>query len=110
MTAIQDRLMALKQRTEQMSEVKVWKPVAGEAIAGTNIGSGSFTHPLYGEQQTILLDTGAGVFSIILSKYLKNALTTQGALHGDLVAIKFLGRGQGKNGVFNRYSVTTERN
>ena len=110
MIAIQDRLRALKQRTDEISEIKIWKPVAGESIAGTNIGSGSFTHPLYGGQQTILLDTGAGVFSIILSKYLKNALTSQGALHGDLVAIKFLGRGQGKNGLFNRYNVTVERN
>jgi hypothetical protein len=109
MLAIQDRLMALKNRTEQMSEMKIWKPKEGDLIVGIMVGSGSFTHPVYGEQQTILIDTGSGVYSIILSKYLKIALTSQGALHGDLVAIKFVRQEKGKNGVFNRYIVTAER-
>jgi hypothetical protein len=109
MLAIQDRLMALKNRNEQLSEVKVWKPQEGESIAGEIVGHSSFTHQVYGVQDTVLLDTGEGVFSVILSKYLRSVLAARGAAQGDLVAIKFCGQEKGKHGFFNRYNVILER-
>jgi hypothetical protein len=109
MLAIQDRLMALKNRNEQLSEVKVWKPQEGDCIAGAIVGHSSFVHQVYGVQDTILLETLEGVFSVILSKYLRSVLAAQGAVQGDLVAIKFCGQEKGKHGFFNRYNVILER-
>jgi len=106
-----DRLNALRQRATQTSEIKHWQPTAGACITGIIKGSGSFHHPLYGEQKTMLLQDEKGdITSVILTRYLSQGLKLQNAAIGDLCAVTFHGKERSKTGhTFNRYSLLVEK-
>lgn len=108
---LNDRLTQLTQRANTQSLVKNWQPAAGETIAGIITGSGVFTHSLYGEQKTMLLEDASGsITSVILSKYLMQGLSQQHAAIGDLCAVTFHSKEHGKNGLsFNRYTLLVEK-
>ena len=108
---LSDRLNALKQRATQLETISNWQPSAGETIAGIISGSGTFTHPLYGEQKTMLLKDDSGLItSVILTKYLMTGLKQQGAVLGDLCAVTFHGKEKSKTGhSFNRYSLLVDK-
>jgi len=108
--ATNERLAALKARAALTQEVKLWKPLAGEMIAGMIKGSGTFNHSLYGEQRTMLLEDESGtITSVILTKYLMTGLRQAGAVMGSLVVVTFHGKEISKSGhAFNRYSLEVD--
>jgi len=108
---LNDRLTQLTQRANAQSLVKNWQPAAGETTAGIITGSGTFTHSLYGEQKTMLLQDASGaITSVILNKYLMQGLSQQHAAIGDLCAVTFHGKAQGKGGhSYNRYTLLIEK-
>jgi len=102
------RLAALRQKASQ--SISHWKPDAGDMLAGIIKGGGTFQHPLYGEQRTMLVEQEDGTLtSVIITKYIGEGLRQQNATIGSLVCVTFHGQEKSKTGhTFNRYSLVVD--
>lgn len=109
-TEIASRLTNLKTKIGNLDQPVYWKPKIGEIIAGIIITRGFFTHPSFGRQETIILKTVDGVYSVILSKYLLQGLESQNGQVGDLCAIAFHGKEAISETVkINKYTMLIEK-
>ena len=108
---LQTRLNELRQKASQHQHIEKWNPLAGEMIAGELMSWDKFIHRVYGEQVAMLLVDEAGtITSVLLNAYLKTGLKAHDVKVGDLVCVKFIGKGISKAGnPYNQYSLTVEK-
>lgn len=108
---LQTRLNELRQKASQHQHIEKWNPLAGEMIAGELMSWNKFIHRVYGEQVAMLLVDEAGtITSVLLNAYLKTGLKAHDVKVGDLVCVKFIGKGISKAGnPYNQYSLTVEK-
>ena len=89
--------------------VKYWSFERDGNLLGTIVDFNGFNHPLYGEQQTIIVrlaETGE-LASAFLSGWLQEGMRRKQAAVGDLILIQFLGRQAGER--FNRFHLEIEK-
>ncbi|MGZ8930280.1 MAG: hypothetical protein ACXW0O_04770 [Methylosarcina sp.] len=108
LTALPDRLAALRAKAAQTGEV--WQPQPGECLVGVMIGWQKAVGT-YGENYQILIQDETGtVTAAWLTPWLKENLKAQEAEQGDLVAITFLGKKQAPSGrAYNAYSIAVDK-
>ena len=93
--------------TEQ--NVRFWNFERDGNLMGTIVDFNGFMHPLYGEQQTVIVrlaETGE-LASAFLSGWLQEGMRRKQAAIGDLILIRFLGRQAGER--FNRFQLDIEK-
>ena len=89
--------------------VKYWNFERDGNLMGTIVDFNGIMHPLYGEQQTVIVrlaETGE-LASAFLSGWLQEGMRRQNAQEGDLILIQFLGKQPGER--FNRFHLEIEK-
>ena len=106
-----ERIAALRKRAEN-SVGQIWQPIAGDVLVGSIVGSETTTHPIYGQQRLMLIQTEFGaIFKVWLSRWLVENLRAQDAQQHDLIALTFNGKHKTANGKeYNSYTLVVEKN
>jgi hypothetical protein len=99
-----ERIAALKQQSEH--SVELWQPEIGDRLIGKLIGTQKAVGT-YGENFQILVQGENGTIKATwLTVWLKDNLQVQNAMIGDLIALTFLGKKQGRTGrEYNAYTL-----
>jgi hypothetical protein len=89
--------------------VRFWSFERDGNIMGTIVNFDSFTHKLFGEQQTLIVRLAESdeLISAILGDYLQEGMSRKQAAVGDLILIQFFGRQAGER--FNRYNLEIQK-
>lgn len=103
------RLDRVRQQLSDMQEIRFWRPEPGDILAGEICGLKPQTGP-FGQGYLLLVRQESGeIVSLWLTAYLKAQLESYKAQPGDVVGIRYLGRGTSKTGKqYNRYEVVVE--
>ena len=86
-----------------------WKFERDGNIMGTIVDFNHFTHPAYGEQQTVIvrLAESGELVSAILNGWLQEGIRRRQATEGDLILIQFFGMLTGER--FNRFNLEIQK-
>ena len=97
------------QATSTAPKVRFWSFERDGDIIGTIMGFNNFTHPIFGEQHTIIVRLAESdeLISAILSNWLQEGLSRKQAAVGDLILIQFFGKQAGER--FNRFQLDIEK-
>jgi hypothetical protein len=90
-------------------DVRFWSFEKDGDILGTIKGFKSFTHPVYGDQHTVIVrlaDTDELV-SAFLTGYLQQGMERQQAAEEDLILIRYFGKQPGER--FNRFQLEIQK-
>jgi len=90
-------------------EVRFWNFERDGHVMGTITGFNGFTHPVYGEQHTVIvrLAESGELISAFLSDWLQEGLSRKHADLGDLILIQYFGKQPGER--FNRFHLEIEK-
>ncbi|TAK61871.1 hypothetical protein [Methylobacter sp.] len=90
-------------------DVRFWNFERDGNIMGTITGFNSFTHPVYGEQHTVIvrLAESGELVSAFLSGWLQEGMNRKQAAVGDLILIQFFGKQAGER--FNRFHLEIQK-
>lgn len=103
-----ERFAKLRQQAEQAPEL--WQPNDGDTLIGELMGSRKVATQ-YGDNTQIIVKTeGGAIVCTWLTKFIADALRSQNADKGDLVAITYAGKRQSAAGkTYNSYSVVVDK-
>ena len=95
--------------TSTAPKVRFWSFERDGDIIGTIIGFNSFTHPIFGEQHTIIVRLAESdeLISAILSGWVQDELSRKQAAVGDLILLQFFGKPPGER--YNLFNVEIEK-
>jgi hypothetical protein len=103
------RLARLRRELAEMQSLTFWRPEPGDTLAGTLVGLRPAVGP-YGVGHHLVVKAEDGTTTLWLTGYLKAQLEAFHAEPGDLVAIRYDGRGTSARGTqYNRYEVLVEK-
>lgn len=101
---------SLRHQLEMLQFTKQWRPKPGDLLIGTLEGAVPRTGPFGHGHQLMLRDEQDTTWRLWLTAYLKSQLEGYSAKRGDLVGVKYLGKGvSGKGAQYNRYEVLVHR-
>ena len=86
-----------------------WKFERDGNIMGTIVDFNHFTHPMYGEQHTVIVRLAESneLVSAILNGWLQEGIRRKQAVVGDLILIQFFGKLAGE--CFNRFNLEIQK-
>jgi hypothetical protein len=93
------------------SDVQFWTHEPFKPLIGEILDFGSFEHPQYGLQETVIVEREDGErVSAILTDYLQKGFQMQNAEIGDLVLIEKQGQAKSKYGKFyNKFVLVIDK-
>jgi len=108
--ATREDTRSLLQALDNLQTIKHWVPQEGDTLAGVLQGIKPATGP-YGLGHMLIVGTEDGrKHSLWLTAYLKSQLEGFKARPGDMVGIRYLGKGMGARGnAYNRYEVVVQK-
>ena len=99
------RLSTYRHRMAHLPDTVFWKPKEGESLVGKFHSITPAEGP-FGQGELLVLRTEYGLVTLWLTQYLRQQLQFQRATNGDLIGIRYEGKGTSPKGTqYNRYQV-----